>query len=466
MTSPSPHPVPAVLTGAPRLPGSVLDQLGHGGPLLSWWIPTLLAALAVLIVLIGSWRGRGRRVRVALAAPLTAVLLTLTGAASVNAYAGYVPTVSAVGPTLTAWAGGQHSSLAAAGPGTGQVKSSLSVPAVPVVKQVSGNRSSVWSASVGDSALGVPASPVWIYVPAGYASAGNTSRYPVVYALHGYPGHSSDWFTAGQLQDTADALMAAHVIPPVIVVAPDMNAGPLRDTEGLNVVHGPQIQTYLSKTVVSWADHMLRTAPDRRHRIIAGMSAGGFAALNLGLRHQNTFGGIIALEPYGTPGVGTRRTVLAGSERAYRTNSPASYLRTMRIRQPLRVYLDAGSRGDTVAVRRLAEQVRSAGATVTFAIQPDQGHTWKEAHVGIAYGLASQFPPVRAAPHASTRRAVHHASCRRPGAFSDTRPRFCTAAGSRMSPKRKVSRSVFWSDSASPTAVHAERVHGAANPRR
>jgi hypothetical protein len=42
-----------------------------------------------------------------------------------------------------------------------------------------------------------------------------------------------------------DLLVSRHVTPPMIVVAPDVNAGWLRDSECLDEVGGAQVATYL-----------------------------------------------------------------------------------------------------------------------------------------------------------------------------------------------------------------------------
>jgi enterochelin esterase-like enzyme len=311
---------------------------------------TALFGVAGLVMARTALRHRGPA---RLAASIAAVIVValLTGLAFVNAFAGYVPD-----GTAAARMAGLDPVTPSAGPGHGTVQRYL----------------------LAAPALDIPACAVWVYLPPGY-QAGDR-RYPVVYLLPGYPGRPVDWFSAGRIDRTMDLLIARHDIAPAIIVAPDMNGGStLRDTEGLNIYHGPQVQTYLAATVPDWADRTFRTVADPDARIIGGMSAGGYVALNLGLKYQDVFGGIIAQEPYGDPGRGD------GAE--YAADSPSDYLATMRFTRTEPTFIDVGSLASRTAAQHLAQQLRDRGQPVDFRTEPGQYHTWTEARAGIAYGL-------------------------------------------------------------------------------
>jgi len=350
-------------TTLPTLP----DGLTGGGVLQSYWVGALPLVAAVLVALGWAWsrRTRGRSWRRAVAYGLLGVLFTVIGAAGMaNAYAGYVPNLTAAARLV------------------GLPDSTLR--GLPLL---AGSGGAVSTVALADPAGAVPSSRMWIYTPSGYNAPGNTTRYPVIYLLHGYRGGSADWFAAGGIDTVMDELIKAGVMPAAIVVAPDMNGGGQRDTEGLNVVGGPQIANYLTKTVPAWADSHLRTIPDPAHRVIGGMSAGGYAALNLGLLHQKTFGAIIALEPYGDPGSGGL-AALGGDQVAFAANSPTTYIPTMTMTRPPVVFIDAGGdSGAATTIQHIANQLRGRGLPVQFQVEPGQGHTWKEAQAGIPYGL-------------------------------------------------------------------------------
>jgi enterochelin esterase-like enzyme len=246
----------------------------------------------------------------------------------------------------------------------------------------------------------VGSSPVWVYLPPGYNAPGNDMRYPVVYLLHGFPGRSADWFAAGRVDATMNVLIGTGAMASAIVVAPDMNGGgiAIRDTEGLDLAHGPQIQTYLARTVPDWADSNFRTVrrPDRR--VIGGMSAGGYAALNIGLRHQDVFGGVIAQEPYGEPGT-SLLPALGGDRAAYAAESPSSYLPTMAFSRPEPTFIDDGAAEPGKDPRHLADLLRQRGQPVQFRLETGQHHTWTEARIGIAYGLVWLADQLHWSPH-------------------------------------------------------------------
>ena len=350
-----------------RIPPDLLHQLGRSGPLESPWLAVVIVTLLAATVALALWRARQYRRRgarsrhlglrrVALGGWLT--LLTLLGsAAGLNAYVGYVPTVPA---------------LLGALPG-----------------QPAGSRfSRVESLLIGDPALGVPPLRTYVYLPPGYDAKANAHRrYPVVYLLHGYPGGPIDWFRGAEIQDQMDALLRYHLVQPMIAVAPNASGGWLHDSEMLNQVGGPQVETYLTHTVVAAIDARYRTIPDRSDRAIGGMSSGGYGALNLGLRHQDVYSVILSMMPYGDPGVVTR-TLLGGSRKLWLANSPSHYLPTMTFREPMAVFLAAGSQDPQLReARRLARMLSRRGQLTMVKEVAGATHTWHGARAETPYAL-------------------------------------------------------------------------------
>ena len=350
----------------------VLAELAAGSDwLVSWWPAAVLAAAAVLLLLAGSLgRRRGGRAHRRWPAVVGAVIaLVLASGFAVNTIAGFVPNVAAAQLLLT----GQP---VAARPGSGQL-APMTIP-VPVN-------------------LRMPASTTWVYTPPGYDRAG-TTRYPVVYLIHGSPGKSSDWVSGGDIAHVMDVLIAEELVRPMIVVAPDVNGTGQGDTECLNSTRGgSQVETYLTAVVVPWVDQNYATLPDWPHRVIGGMSSGGFCALDQGLLHQELFGTIIALEPYGDPGAGGRAMLATAAE--FEAHTPTSYLPTLTFAHPVPTFLDvggAGGGGNDGQTGPLAAQLRARGQIVESRIEPAQGHNWTMARLGIPHGLvfaSAQMPP-------------------------------------------------------------------------
>jgi enterochelin esterase-like enzyme len=135
--------------------------------------------------------------------------------------------------------------------------------------------------------------PGFVYLPPHFS---RSRRYPVVYFLHGMPGSPSEYLSGTNLVSFADLGIAAGRLRPFIGVAPA--AGPDRGYDGEWA--GP-IETALVKQVVPWVDAHLPTIASPTGRLIAGLSAGGYGAADIGVRHPGTFGTILSFSGYFTP---------------------------------------------------------------------------------------------------------------------------------------------------------------------
>ena len=362
---PPPHHRPR-LVRLIRIPPDLLHQLGRGGPLESPWLAVGIAMMLVASIAATLWRARRHRrlggrphhpgLRRATLGGWFALLALLDTAAALNAYVGYVPTVPELFGALPGHPGGNRFSR-------------------------------VETLMVGTPTLGVPPARVYVYLPPGYG-ANPKRRYPVVYLLHGYPGGPSDWFRAAEVQDQMDALLRDRLVQPMLIVAPNASGGWLHDSEMLNQVGGPQVETYLTGTVVAAIDAHYRTVPNRSARAIGGMSSGGYGALNLGLRHQATYAVILSMMPYGDPGAVTQ-TLLGGSQALWLANSPSHYIPMMKFRHPMAVFLSAGSKDSQLReARLLAGLLARRGQLAVVTEVAGVGHTWHGARAEILYALA------------------------------------------------------------------------------
>jgi enterochelin esterase-like enzyme len=235
-------------------------------------------------------------------------------------------------------------------------------------------------------------STTWVSTPPGYdaaAGAAGRVRYPVVYLLHGTPGTSSDWFSAGGAVATVDRLVAAHRIPPVILVAPDLNAPDDDDTECLDSPRpgGAQVEEHL-RDVVAWVDAHYATQADPAGRVVGGMSMGGFCAVDQGLRHQDTYGAIIGLEAFGAPGDSVDDQGFTAAQA--RAASPVDYLPALAFTHPVPVFLDTAAHGDPVSGREtatMAAELAARGQPVDHHVAAGAEHDWDFAAAGLGRGL-------------------------------------------------------------------------------
>jgi S-formylglutathione hydrolase FrmB len=116
--------------------------------------------------------------------------------------------------------------------------------------------------------------------PDTYDSA--SSRFPVVYLLHGHAGKFSDWIIkVPELKEYADTYQ-------VLIVCPDGNFSSWYFDSPIDSAY--RYETHVAIEVTGYIDKNYKTLADKNHRAITGLSMGGHGALFLGLRHADIFG--------------------------------------------------------------------------------------------------------------------------------------------------------------------------------
>jgi enterochelin esterase-like enzyme len=131
--------------------------------------------------------------------------------------------------------------------------------------------------------------PFLAYLPDGYAAG--TTKYPVVYLLHGAGGDEASWLTEGHAKVTLDQLIARGAIPPVIVVMPGCR--------GCWWVDGPsqKAETAFWADLVPEVERRFRASGSREGRFLAGLSAGGYGAVRYAMRYPDRVAAVAALSP-------------------------------------------------------------------------------------------------------------------------------------------------------------------------
>jgi enterochelin esterase-like enzyme len=129
---------------------------------------------------------------------------------------------------------------------------------------------------------------VLVDVPGAYAVLPAT-RFPVVYFLHGSPGAAADWLGSGSgLPTILDHLDANGQLMPVIAVFPDGQGVTGDGSWWGDTALGDRVESWLTDQLVPAVDTRYRTM-GARYRGIAGVSAGGFGAVNIAIRHPGMF---------------------------------------------------------------------------------------------------------------------------------------------------------------------------------
>jgi endo-1,4-beta-xylanase len=123
-----------------------------------------------------------------------------------------------------------------------------------------------------------------IYLPPDYDSQGST-RYPVIYFLHGSGG------TAGKASGNAgrfDKAIRAGAIPPLIVVFVNGLRGATMYCDSRDGAY--PVESVIIKDLIPHIDATYRTIASRAGRAVDGFSMGGFGAAHLGFKYPEVFG--------------------------------------------------------------------------------------------------------------------------------------------------------------------------------
>jgi enterochelin esterase-like enzyme len=159
---------------------------------------------------------------------------------------------------------------------------------------------------------------MYIYLPPAYLKD-TTTKYPVLYLLHGGGGDEDAWTVMGRATIILDNLIASGKAVPMIVVMPNGNAtqsvsqgfgygptpsltqvtapapnpasaAPNGQTAGMPPI--PYEGSYpesLVKDVIPFVEKTYRVTPDKAHRAIAGLSMGGTQTVMTTTNNPNTF---------------------------------------------------------------------------------------------------------------------------------------------------------------------------------
>jgi enterochelin esterase-like enzyme len=212
-----------------------------------------------------------------------------------------------------------------------------------------------------------------VYLPP--AASPDSRRYPVLYLLQGFRGSPYQYPFGLHFADVADRAIATHVVRPFIAVAPPAGINTRFEGEWTGVW-----EKYLVRDVVPWVDGHLPTVPTRLGRAIAGLSAGGYGAVDIALRHPDLFRTAESWSGYFEP---IRDGSLAHASRAELAAHDPSLLvgvESLQLRRlGMRFNLSAGTTHDrrsSAAAVRFARELASLGLTYRLLLRPG-GHDGK-----------------------------------------------------------------------------------------
>jgi putative tributyrin esterase len=141
--------------------------------------------------------------------------------------------------------------------------------------------------------------PSLVYLPSGYSSG---RRYAVIYFLHGLPAGPASY-----RQNAFVAAALASAGEKAIVVAPQGARDADSDREYLDWNAAEDWPQAISRDLPACIDARFHTIAGRDGRALVGLSAGGYGAMNIGLRNLDQFGAVqswsgyfVATNPAGT----------------------------------------------------------------------------------------------------------------------------------------------------------------------
>ncbi len=136
---------------------------------------------------------------------------------------------------------------------------------------------------------------LYVYLPPGYDPS---VAYPLIVFLHGADVDEHHFLDPGDLKQL-DRLMSRGEIPPAVIAAPD---GTYEGVNRLTSTHslwvngrGGRFEDHVVAEVVPFVTRAYSILPDRRGRAVLGVSAGGFGAMGMALKHRDVFGAVATL---------------------------------------------------------------------------------------------------------------------------------------------------------------------------
>lgn len=217
---------------------------------------------------------------------------------------------------------------------------------------------------------------VLVYEPPTYRDG---RRYPLVVFLHGVPGKPEDLVNNG-VADRVDALIRAKRIPPIVAAFPAGSDQPTDDNEWADSTKnsGERWETYVAGDVLGVLQRRLHVRTDAPGRAIAGISMGGYGAMNIALHHRDLFAAVGSWSGYFNSNTPTVQEPDSPEGRFY---SPQLYASTMQ--PPLASHHPAisfytGAR-DSFAAENVAfdKLLTRLGVPHRFVLVPGADHTWK-----------------------------------------------------------------------------------------
>jgi S-formylglutathione hydrolase FrmB len=321
--------------------------------IVSWWVPAIVGALAVVLGVL-LFLGRERRVLLVTGGVFCLLLALLAIGAGVNVHFDYFRTIGEL---------------------FGQVPGGVSAAEVRAQERKGvPDKGLVVAQDIPGAESGFDARDAQIYLPPAYF-AKPKPQLPVLMMFHGDPGQPTDWVEGGNIAVTANAYAKQNNGTAPIIVMPDINGGVASDTECVDGSRG-NAETYLTKDVRDAVIKQYSTATDPKQWAIGGLSEGGYCAFMLGVRHPDLWTTFVDLSGLNVPNPDgtTAEKLLGGDKDAVAAYSPLEVLQ-----QPNAAWSTLGgwfavgaqdAASVITAVKQAAAGAQQAGITTELKVDP------------------------------------------------------------------------------------------------
>jgi len=254
---------------------------------------------------------------------------------------------------------------------------------------------------------------MFVYTPPGYEDS--STRYPVLYLLHGSGGDEEAWPVMGIANVIMDNLIAQGKSKPMIVVMPNAYwseiasldvAGP-RTAAPPGVGSGAGAPGYdanekdIAGDLIPFVEKHYRTLPGRENRALAGLSMGASITVNVAVKRLDTFASIGVL----SAGMFRGSADAPGGAALLEQISPDFFVNPAATNMKLRLFFFSCGAEDPrmPSLTKLQEELRSRKINFTFKSYPGE-HEWKVWRHSLA-DMAHAFS-IRTVAHALVGQAV------------------------------------------------------------
>ena len=197
--------------------------------------------------------------------------------------------------------------------------------------------------------------PYCVVLPDNFDS-GKTTKFPILYSLHGL-GDNEQFFIHSGLWNLVEDMREKKELKEFLIVTPDGDASfYINSRDAKN-----RYEAFLLQEFFPFIEKRYRAAPGRANRAISGVSMGGYGALHLAFSHPQLFGSVSAhsaalIEKLpgflgSSPSSSPRARVLGGvfgnppDAAFWDRNSPLTLARSANL-SGLKIYFDCGDHDD------------------------------------------------------------------------------------------------------------------------